>query len=108
MCIVCPVVSAFTSFILGSYGPKDLKGKILAGALTVTLVALTIFQFKLSLCLDGQFNLQNAIRVVPRAALLAFPYSIGVNYLLGRFVFSPTEESAPQEKPCCCKRSTTK
>ena len=97
-------------------GGRLLSAVITANLITITVIALKAF-FNISLCVGGAFTLQNIVRVGIKTLILGIIYSIGVNYLLNRYVFyrseieqdidlSTDDTIFDEEKaiPCCCKR----
>lgn len=124
--MACPICffSTFLGGAIGSYWfginpPSHTKGKILSTSITTSLVLITNIAlkalFNFSFCVSGGSTLSNILRVGSATLILGNIYSIGVNYLLGRYIFlSPAKqkkepvqekvEQKPEETPsCCCK-----
>ena len=121
-CPVCPA-AGWAGGWLGSYiginPPQHRLGKFVSALITATLTLVTIVALKIifntTLCVGGTFTLENCVRVGLPALALGIVYSIGVNYLLNRFVFPPTNLSTPPAQeiesssedslpPCCCQK----
>lgn len=103
MCVVCPFagVAAFTvcSF-LGINPPPTFKGRMVSLALSASAVLITAVALKslvgISLCTGtGLFTAENIAHVAVKSMLLTILYSIGINALLNRFVYSEN---------CCCNK----
>lgn len=133
MCPVCPTAGWFGGWIGGYFGinsPPHSKGKIVSALITANLIAITVIALKIifhiSLCVGGEFSQANIARVVIKTFLMGIIYSIGVNYLLNRYVFlSQNEpktnlsnsqgdnkgdniEDKSNDSSCCCKQKQTK
>lgn len=108
LCPVCPA-AGFAGGWIGSYfginPPESTKGKILSGVLTASSVLITIIALKVifnsTFCVGGTFTLRNMIQVGFPALILGIIYSIGVNWLLDRWVYHPPIQKQ-EEKKCCC------
>jgi hypothetical protein len=117
-CLVCPVVGWFGGWIGGYFGiqpPKSTNGQILSAVITASLISITIIAlkvlFNVSLCVGGSVNLGNVARIGIPTVIMGIIYSIGVNYLLNRYVYF--SESAPESddyllddpttEPCHCQ-----
>jgi hypothetical protein len=79
--------------------------KITTSSLMIlTIVALkTLFNF--SICQGGGLNLKTFILLSTVSIPLGRIYSIGVNYLLGRFIYKPICPVSGNS-PCCCANSS--
>lgn len=122
-CPVCPAAGWVGGLLGGYFGinppPADRGGRIFSAAITAslmstTIIALKIF-FNISLCIGGEFHLKNFARVVTQTLLLGIIYSIGVNWLLNRYVFLPlttdthkTASIPETEPPSCCSHKKQK
>lgn len=99
MCVVCPLVAWLGGGIVSYFVQPftHLEGKILSGVITANLISLTTIALKaifdISLCGGGGFTLANIVRVVGKTAPMWIIYSIGVNYLLSRYVFPPPQSN---------------
>lgn len=117
-CPVCPATSFVGGWVGGFFGihpPKHFGGRVLsalvsAGLSTVTLLAIKSF-FNLSLCKQsGVISAKNIAILASSALVLGVIYSIGVNYLLNRFVFTSTQNKpnppseCPSKDKSCCKK----
>jgi hypothetical protein len=116
-CPICPAAGWVGGWIGGYFGvkpPEHPGGRILSALVTANLMSITVIALKalfdVSLCVGG-VTLGNFIRVGVKAAIMGIVYSIGVNYLLNRYIFSQSNplvnDSILEEKdalPCCCKR----
>lgn len=115
LCPICPTAGWIGGCLGGYIGvnpPPHWKGRIISAVLTASLIGITAialkYFFNISLCSGGRTNLEKAVIAGIKGLLMGIVYSIGVNYLLGRFVFTapPEEEKvkAPDpDMPCCCK-----
>lgn len=106
-CPVCPVAGWFGGWIGGYFGvstPERFEGKVLSATLTASLIALTIFSTGISLCIDGRMTLDNFVVVGVKAFGLGVICSIGVNYLINRYVYPPSSPDRVEKNnsPCCC------
>ncbi len=116
-CPVCPAAGWLGGWVGGYFGispPQHSGGRLFSAAITANLMSITVIAlktfFNISLCVGGEFNLENIARVGIKTLILGIIYSIGVNYLLGRYVFRSNSENrqadAQQNKEvstCCCK-----
>jgi hypothetical protein len=122
MCFVCPLVGFLGGWVGSSIGidpPKHTAGKIFSLLITGSLVSITFIALKrifdIPICGGGGFTLGNIIRVGMKGIICGIIYSIGVNYILGRYVFLPhskekqdgdiLQDDSQQDKTpaCCCK-----
>lgn len=106
ICPVCPAAGLIGGGIGGYFGispPKQKEGRILSALITANLITVTIIAlkvlFNISLCAGGQLTLANVALVVGKTLIMGVIYSIGVNYLLNRYMF-PEQPSKPS---CCCQ-----
>jgi hypothetical protein len=81
--------------------PESVKGKVISlaisGSLTmITASALKIF-YHFSFCDGGYYTLKTFIRVAVVLFVIGNIYSLGVNYLLNKYVYVPS----PEKKDCC-------
>jgi hypothetical protein len=95
-CPVCPAagwVGGWIGGYLGIQPPQHRVDRIFSAVLTANLINISLIALKslfdVSLCLGGGFTLKNIVRVGIKAFSLGIIYSIGVNYLLNRFLFLP-------------------
>ena len=126
-CPLCPTAGWFGGWLggfLGINSPDIPEGKILSAVITANLIGITVIAlkaiFNISLCIDGRFTLKNIALVGVKTLCMGIIYSIGVNYLLNRYLFSQRDdlkqegdfirgESLLEEcgrtppPPCCCK-----
>lgn len=105
-CPLCPAAGWFGGWIGGYFGfaPVDHPGgRILSAAVTASLIGISVIALQtistVSLCKDGRITLDNFALVAGKTFLMGVVYSIGVNYLLNRYVFLPNSQS---EHSCCC------
>ncbi len=105
-CVLCPPIACLGGF-LGAYlgipplttrGQKALSTSLSAVLTSVTIIALKIF-WNISLCGGKGFATWNIFILFSTTIAIGVVYSIGVNYLLSRFVFN-RGNSSPS---CCCK-----
>lgn len=112
VCPVCPTTGFFGGLIggyLGIHSPATFKGRCIsslatAGLVSATVVALKII-FNISLCYGPGFTLVNVSAVLAKTLAMGIVYSLGVNFLLNRFVFvaaAPPSVPTPIERPHCC------
>lgn len=94
-CPLCPAAGWLGGWFGGYFGicpPKNSGGRILSSVITANLISITVLVskslFHLSLCTGEGFTLGNISLIVTKTLLLGLVYSIGVNYLLNRYVFS--------------------
>jgi hypothetical protein len=124
-CPVCPAAGWLGGWFGGYFGiepPTHPGGRELSAAITANLIAITAIAlkalFNISLCAGGGFTLKNILLVGAKGIILGVIYSIGVNYLLNRYVFPSAgvqqgaeeiyDKSAQnfdlEDPPCCgCK-----
>jgi hypothetical protein len=117
MCILCPITSllggAIGGYFFGVYPPENSGGKFLSLAVAANLASITSIAlssiFKISLCGGGGFTPANIALVLIKGIIMGTIYSIGVNYLLGRYVFPPSDVEEPipdlaqdQKMECSC------
>lgn len=120
-CPVCPAAGWAGGWIGGYFGintPAHPGGQLLSALITANLICITVIAMKslfgISLCKGGTFTFQNIARVGIITLPMGILYSIGVNFILNRYVF-PSEDSAcetslEEEIPdaeeavpsCCC------
>ena len=121
VCPVCPATGWLGGWIGGYFGilpPEHSGGRILSAVITANLITITIIAlkvlFNVSLCVDGDVNLRNIVCVGAKTFIMGVIYSIGVNYLLNRYVFPHPEVKrelddalfeGPTSPPPCCKCS---
>ena len=113
-CPLCPAAGWAGGWLGGFFGinpPQHQGGRLLSAAVTASLISVTVIAlkafFNISMCAGGEFTLENIVRVVIKTLVMGIIYSIGVNYLLNRLVFSTPIKQQPdldQSPPCCCKR----
>lgn len=115
LCPICPTAGWFGGWVGGYFGvnpPPHWKGKMISAVITASLIAITAialkYFFNIALCSGGRTTLEKAVIAGIKGLLLGIVYSIGVNYLLGRYVFTapPVAEDVKDpgpDKPCCCK-----
>jgi len=109
-CPICPTAGFFGGIIGGYIGvnpPVTFGGKCLSAWTTANLVALTVIGLKvfgnIAICEGLGCSLKGLSLIFAKTMVLGIIYSIGVNYLLNRFVYgqpAPKEEVLP---PCCRK-----
>lgn len=125
VCPVCPAAGWFGGLVGGYFGiqpPRDQRGRMISAAITATLISTTLIAvkvlFNVSLCRGGEFTLANIACVGAKTLIMGVIYSIGVNYLLNRYVFPPpqsgteqnhssketTDESSSLQCPCRYKK----
>lgn len=125
-CPICPAagwVGGWFGGYLGIHPPEHSGGRILSAVVTANLISITVIAlkaiFNISLCQGGGFTLENFIRVGIKALIMGIIYSIGVNYLLNRYVFphlpakaeeslsvisdSLANEEVEEPLSCCCQ-----
>ncbi|CUI17717.1 conserved membrane protein [Candidatus Protochlamydia naegleriophila] len=116
VCPVCPTAGFFGGLIggyLGIHPPATFRGRCISGLATAGLVSATIVAlktiFKISLCYGTGFTLANVSVVLAKTLAMGIVYSIGVNFLLNRFIFIERTQTqtqpiqpASQECPHCC------
>lgn len=105
-CPVCPAAGFLGGWVGGYFGvkpPEHSGGRLLSAAITANLIAVSIIGLKavsgISLCVGGTFNIENIIRVGLKALFMGVIYSIGINYILNRYVYSSPDE---KERPSGC------
>ena len=94
VCPVCPTAGWLGGWVGGYFGvlpPKHSKGRFISAFITANLMSITIIAlkkiFNVSLCKGGGWTLHNIVQVGTKALILGIIYSIGVNYLLNRYMF---------------------
>ena len=105
MCPACPAAGflggAVGSFI-GVKSPSSLKGKVLSTAITASLVSLTIIGLKvfakISVCEGLGLSFRGMKQALFKTLIMGAVYSLGVNYLLNRFLYTKPEA------PSCCRK----
>ncbi len=120
LCIMGTLCGGGIGGYFGINPPEDVKGRIASTWATVNLVSITFIalkaMFDISLCKSGASTLENVARVVVKTFIVGVIYSLGVNYVLGRWIFPPApkeklqEELPPPapkqgEKACCCQNN---
>lgn len=112
----CPVClpAGFLGGYLGSYlfgiqPPPTRKGKMISAILTAGMIGISIYAlktvFNISLCGGSNAGLlERSIRIGIQGFLFGVIYSIGINYLLGRFVYYQKDCSVTGKGPCCCNK----
>lgn len=114
LCIMGTLCGGGIGGYFGINPPESAKGRITSAWTTINLVSITFIalkaMFDISLCKPGASTLENIVRVVTITFVIGVIYSLGVNYVLGRWIFppAPKEEPLPPppeqvEKPCCCQ-----
>jgi hypothetical protein len=83
---------------IGIQPPPHFEGRILSAIITVNLIGITVIAlkalFNISLCVAGEgFSGRNIALVGTKISIMWIIYSIGVNCLLNRYVFLPSESS---------------
>ena len=126
-CPVCPAAGWLGGWLGGYFGihpPQHSGGRMFSAVITANLISITVIALKvffdISLCAGGEFTLGNMLRVGIKTLILGIIYSIGVNYILDRYIFpshseneqnfdSPAEHH-PVDKtpPCCCQLKQVK
>lgn len=123
-CPVCPAAGWLGGWFGGYFGiepPTYPGGRELSATITANLIAITVIALKslfdISLCVGGGVSLENIVRVGLKTLVMGVIYSIGVNYLLNRYVFpsaeihqvtededinNELEKKLDLETPCCC------
>jgi hypothetical protein len=118
--MVCPtcILSSFLGGWVGGYfginPPKHKIGKVFSALITANFVGLTMVVLStLNISICGQKGIiEKVLRVTTFTFIMGTIYSIGVNYLLGRYVFPPSTEKIEIDKdpekqqqdqlpPCC-------
>lgn len=107
VCPACPTIG-FVGGILGGYiginPPKTVQGKCISILTTSSLVSLTVIALKvfakITICNFAGLTPYGVGLILAKTIPMAIVYSIGVNYLLNRFVYNP-----PKAKPCCCQET---
>ena len=97
MCLACPMVAmgvgGAVATALNSSSTKFAENALniwITTNLTSITAILVKSMFNISLCGGGTINLQGMIRVAGVTAIMGLIYSIGIKYLLKRYVFVPT------------------
>lgn len=97
-CPLCLMGTLCGGGIGGYFGinpPEDIKGRLTSTWTTVNLVSITIIAlktfFNISMCQAGASTLENVGRIVIKTFLMGVVYSLGVNYVLGRWIFPPSQ-----------------
>lgn len=106
-CPVCPAAGWLGGWVGGYFGiepPSHPGGRILSAVITANLIAITAIAlkalFNISLCTgSGTFTLENILLVGAKGLIMGVIYSIGVNYLLNRYVF-PSEGQQDNDEVC--------
>lgn len=104
MCGVCLLNGLAGGYVGAYFGvppPQHPGGQILSSLITANLVGMTVValkaMFNISLCGGREVNLTNIILVGVKTVMMGIIYSIGVNYLLNRYVFPSSQgEDNPQ------------
>lgn len=112
MCFSC-IVTGFISSAAGGLSslginlpkeispPATIKGRVVSTFAPPVLVGITLVALKyllnISLCSGGGFSLRNFVQVGVKTLPLGLAYSLGVNYLLNRYIFPPHSKSSS----CC-------
>jgi len=103
MCFACICTSIAGGYVGGLIGIKtpDYKGAaLLSTSLTSSLVTITTLAlksfFNFTFCQGNLLIMKNVALLVGANLIIAIVYNIGINSLLGRFVYPP----APL-KACC-------
>lgn len=126
VCPVCPAAGYFGGLFGGYFGiepPKHPGGRIFSATITASLIGITVIAlkaiFNISLCVGGTFTWANIARVGSKTLVMGMIYSIGVNYILNRYVFPKPQDHPKVETnnktlvdsddfidspPCCCKK----
>ena len=99
-CPVCHVAGWFGGWVGGYLGidpPKRPGGQLFSALITANLISITVIAlkslFNVSLCKAGASTLENIGRLSLITLATGIVYSIGVNYLLNRYVFPSCEEA---------------
>lgn len=106
--MVCPVCLAegwfggwVGGYFFGIEPPTHPGGRVLSATITASLIAITVVAlkalFNISLCAGGKVTLENMACVGGKTLVMGLIYSIGVNYLLNRYVFPPYEVQQDDE-----------
>lgn len=112
LCPLCPATSWLGGWLGGYFGinaPEHWKGRIVSAFITASMVCVTTIALKhfwgISLCSPGRTTMEKIAVAGLKALVLSIVYSIGVNFLLNRYVFPPTADKCDnEEKSCCCKK----
>lgn len=95
-CPVCSASACVGGWVGGYFGihpPKHTKGRILSAVITSSLITITVIALKtlfdISLCRRGGTIYENIVRVGIKTMIMGMCYSIGVNYLLNRYIYPP-------------------
>lgn len=112
VCPLCPSAGFLGGVIGGYFGiksPHSFGGRCLSILTTASLVSLTVIalkkMFNISPCYGMGFTPASIAVVVVQTLVLGIVYSIGVNYLLNRFVFNQPQQQQLQPEnhhECCC------
>lgn len=116
VCPVCPTAGFFGGLIggyLGIHPPATVRGRCVSGLATAALVSTTIVAlkaiFNISICYGTGLTAANVSIILAKTLAMGIVYSIGVNFLLNRFIFNaatPQPIPIPVESPCrCCHDS---
>lgn len=89
------------TYFFGVNPPTHPGGQELSIVLTAELVAITVIAlkalFNISLCMGGGFTLNNVAHAGVKVFIMGMIYSIGINYLLKRYVFPSSEARQDEE-----------
>lgn len=123
-CPVCPAAGWLGGWVGGYFGikpPAHSGGRLLSAVITANLISVSIIGLKalfgISLCIGGTFSMDNIVRVGSKALLMGIVYSIGVNFILNRYVYSSSVDPDQKSNPsldqsgntlgtsgCCCRK----
>lgn len=119
MCPLCPATGWLGGWLGGYFGvnpPEHWKGRVISAFITANMVCVTAIALKyfwgISLCSPGRTQMEKIAIAGIKAVLMSIVYSIGVNFLLNRYIYSKAvdkgteEESTTAAKPCCCKNKS--
>lgn len=109
VCPVCPAAGWLGGCVGGYFGispPKFSGGRIFSAVITANLISVTIIAlkalFNISLCVGGEWNLANIARVGIKTLVMGIIYSIGVNYILNRYLFSQPDSNQDLDPSSNC------
>lgn len=122
-CPICPAagwLGGLCGGYLGIEPPKHPGGRLFSATITASLIGVTVIAlksiFNVSLCVGGTFTAANIVRVGSKTLVMGIIYSIGVNYILNRYVFFDPKDhpkggmdveiiyESDDSPPYCCKK----
>ncbi len=119
ICLASSYAGGWFGGYLGISSPEHRSGRIFSALITANLVGITVIAlksaFNLSLCGGAEWTARNVMILMGKTLALGVIYSIAVNYLLNRYIFTPSiqfqekndvlkkGQSEDQISRCCCK-----